>query len=66
MKGFKTSVIRWDKWFKLYLQLDKATNELDKATFAFDAAYADIKDLDERTVSHKVSKDHAYEIPLNP
>ena len=40
--------------------------ELDKACFAYDAAYSDSKDLAERTVSDKGLKDRAYEIAGNP
>ena len=35
-------------------------NELDKACFAYDAAYSD-KDLAKRTMSDKIPKDSAYE-----
>ena len=41
-------------------------NELDKARFAHDAAYADSKDLAKRTVLDKVLKVRAYEIALTP
>ena len=37
-------------------------NELDKACFAHDAAYSDIKDLAKRTISEKILRDTAYEI----
>ena len=39
-------------------------NELGKSRFAHDAAYADSKDLIQRTVSDKVLKDRAYESAL--
>ena len=35
-------------------------NELDKACFAYEAAYSD-KDLVKRTISDKIPKDSAYE-----
>ena len=35
-------------------------NELDKAYFAYGAAYSDSKDLANRTISHKILKDRAY------
>ena len=41
-------------------------NELHKACFAHDAAFADGKDLAKRIVSDKVLKDRVYEIVLNP
>ena len=41
-------------------------NELDKACFAHDVAYANSKDLAKGTVSDKVFKDRTYEFPLNP
>ena len=37
-------------------------NELDKACFAHDAAYSDIKDLAKRNISDKTLRDRAYEI----
>ena len=40
-------------------------NELDKAGFGHYAAYADSKDLAKGTISDKILKDRAYEIPLN-
>ena len=40
-------------------------DELDKACFAYDAAYSDSKDLAKRTVSDKILKDRAYEIARN-
>ena len=40
-------------------------NELEEGCFADDAAYHDGKDLDKRTISEKVLKDRAYEIPRN-
>ena len=40
-------------------------NSLDKACFAHDAAYLDSKDLAKRTISDKILKDRAYEIPRN-
>ena len=39
--------------------------ELDKASFAHDAAYSDSKDVAKRTISDKVLKDRAYEIARN-
>ena len=41
-------------------------NELDKACFQDDSAYADHKDLINRTKSDKVSGDNAYDIASNP
>ena len=41
-------------------------NELDKACFQHDSAYADHKDLINRTNSEKVLRDKAYNIASNP
>ena len=41
-------------------------NELDKACFQHDSAYADNKDLINRTKSDKVLRDKAYDIASNP
>ena len=41
-------------------------NELDKACFQHDSAYADHKDLTNRTKSDKVLRDKAYNIASNP
>ena len=41
-------------------------NELDKACFQHDSAYADHKDLTNRTKSDKVLRDKAYDIASNP
>ena len=41
-------------------------NELDKACFRHDSAYADNKDLINRTKSDKVLRDKAYNIASNP
>ena len=41
-------------------------NELDKACFQDDSAYADHKDLINRTKSDKVLRDKAYNIASNP
>ena len=41
-------------------------NELDKACFQHDSAYADHKDLINRTRSDKVLRDRAYDIASNP
>ena len=41
-------------------------NELDKACFQHDSAYADHKDLKNRTKSDKVLRDKAYDIASNP
>ena len=41
-------------------------NELDKACFQHDSAYADHKDLINRTKSDKVLRDKAYDITSNP
>ena len=41
-------------------------NELDKTCFQHDSAYADHKDLINRTKSDKVLKDKAYDIASNP
>ena len=37
-------------------------NELDKASFAHDAAYSDSKDLTKRTVADKILRDKAFNI----
>ena len=41
-------------------------NELDKACFQHDSAYADYKDLINRTKSDKVLRDKSYDIASNP
>ena len=41
-------------------------NELDKACFAHDAAYADNKDLTKRTAADKVLRDKAFNIAKDP
>ena len=41
-------------------------NELDKACFAHDAAYSDSKHLVKRTVSDKILKNKASDIPKDP
>ena len=41
-------------------------NELDKACFQHDSAYADHKDLINRTKSDRVLRDKAYDIASNP
>ena len=41
-------------------------NELDKACFQHDSAYADHKDLIKRTEADKVLRDKAYDIASNP
>ena len=41
-------------------------NKLDKACFQHDSAYADHKDLINRTEADKVLRDKAYEIASNP
>ena len=41
-------------------------NELDKACFKHDSAYADHKDLINRTKADKVLRDKAYDIASNP
>ena len=41
-------------------------NELDKACFQHDSAYADHKDLINRTDADKVLRDKAYDIASNP
>ena len=41
-------------------------NDLDKACFQHDSAYADSKDLVDRTQSDKVLRDKAYNIASNP
>ena len=41
-------------------------NELNKACFQHDSAYADYKDLINRTKSDKVLRDKAYKIASNP
>ena len=40
-------------------------NELGKACFAHDAAYSDSKDLVKSTISDKILKERANEIPRN-
>ena len=40
-------------------------NELDKASFAHDAAYSDSEDLAKRTISDKILKDKVYETARN-
>ena len=40
-------------------------NELDKACFAYDAAYSDSKDLAKATISDQILKDRVYEIATN-
>ena len=40
-------------------------NELDKASFAHDVPYSDIKDLEKRSISDKILKNRAYEIAKN-
>ena len=40
-------------------------NELDKAWLAHNAAYSDSKYLAKRTISDKILKDRAYEVPIN-
>ena len=40
-------------------------NELDKACFAHEAAYSDIKHLATRTISDKILKDRTYGIARN-
>ena len=41
-------------------------NKLDKASFQHDSAYADHKDLINRTKSDKVLRDKAYDMASNP
>ena len=41
-------------------------NELDKACFQYDSAYADHKDLINRTEADKVLRDKAFDIASNP
>ena len=41
-------------------------NELDKACFAHDVAYADSKDLTKRTVPDKILKNKAFNIAKDP
>ena len=41
-------------------------NELDKSCFQYDSAFADHKDLINRTKSDKVLRDKAYDIASNP
>ena len=41
-------------------------NDLDKACFQHDSAYADNKDLINRTRADKVLRDKAYDIASNP
>ena len=52
-----------------YINLDThyiCRNELDKACFQHDSAYADHKDLINRTKSDKVLRDKVYNIASNP
>ena len=44
---------------------DLYRNELDKVSFAHDAAYSDSKDLAKRTISDKIQNDSTYEIARN-
>ena len=41
-------------------------NDLDKACFQHDIAYARFKDLNKRTQSDKVLRDNVFEIASNP
>ena len=41
-------------------------NELDKACFQHDMAYADFKDIKKRTAADKVLRDKAFNIAKNP
>ena len=41
-------------------------NDLDKAFFQHDIAYARFKDLNKRTQSDKVLRDNVFEIASNP
>ena len=41
-------------------------NELDKACFQYNSAYADFKDLMNRTKSDKVLRNKVYDIASNP
>ena len=41
-------------------------NELDKASFAHDAAYSDSKDLTKRTAADKILKNKAFDIAKDP
>ena len=58
------------KEFKKFEQTGDARyiyrNELDKACFQHDSAYADHKDLINRTEADKVLRDKAYGIASNP
>ena len=40
-------------------------NKLDKACFAYDAAYSNSKDLAKRTILDKILKDRPYEMARN-
>ena len=40
--------------------------KLDKVCFQLDMAYGDFKDLTRRTVSDKILRDKAFNIPKNP
>ena len=40
-------------------------NELDKACFAYDAAYSDCKDLTKRTVADKILRNKVFNIAKN-
>ena len=44
---------------------DLYRNELDKVSFAHDAAYSDSKDLAKGTISDKIQNDSTYEIARN-
>ena len=41
-------------------------NKLDKACFAYDAAYTDFKDIKNRTAADKILRDKAYKIAKDP
>ena len=41
-------------------------NELDKACFAYDAAYSDSKDLTKRTAANKILRNRAFNIAKDP
>ena len=50
----------------LDIKKDIYRNELDKACFQHDSAYADHKDLINRTKADKVLRDKVYNIASNP
>ena len=52
--------------YSRYIYRNRNRNKLDKACFQHDSAYADHKDLINRTEADKVLRDKAYDITSNP